>query len=425
MMKTRTMLKIPSVATPISARDWLAGLTAFRGNTVEAFERRLAEFLGQEHVFCVSSGTAAFYILLEALKRLRSGDEVVLPAYTAPSLTLPIRRAGLRPVLCDVSLRHFGFTPGAVHKALSSRTLCVVAVHMFGVPHDLRPLTKELRGAGINLIEDVASALGSTVNDRPLGRQGTVSFYSFNRGKNLTTVAGGAVATSNEDLTAILADQRRRVAKRRLGAPLLSPWKLAALSVAMRPLGYTLLHPWIRRFKYTTLHENFECFAYTGFQAGVGLSLLRKASEIFDRRRENGRYLLRRLANYSGVRLPEVPTGGAAVFNQFPVLVEASQVRQRLLARLMEAGIEATTLYPKPIHKYYPDLGDVGTGDPFPNASYVAEHLLLLPVHPFVDGAVLSRMVRVFDDVLPRRRRSRAQLGEPLADRKRQTIEDA
>jgi dTDP-4-amino-4,6-dideoxygalactose transaminase len=59
--------------------------------------------------------------LLQCLRDTSEKNEVVLPAYTAPSLIAAIRNAGLRPVLCDISLKDFNADHNLLQGAVSSK----------------------------------------------------------------------------------------------------------------------------------------------------------------------------------------------------------------------------------------------------------------------------------------------------------------
>ena len=41
------------------------------------------------------------------MSKPKSRKEVIIPAYTASSIVYAIKKAGLRPVLCDISLNDF------------------------------------------------------------------------------------------------------------------------------------------------------------------------------------------------------------------------------------------------------------------------------------------------------------------------------
>ena len=125
-----------------------------------------------------------------------------------------------------------------------------------------------------------------------------------------------------------------------------------ALALIVRPLGYTLLHPIAERLKYKELHTDFHIRAYTPFQARLGLSLLNKLERFSQKRLANGRFLQDAFSNIDGIRLPQVLETGAPAYNQFPVLLPDEQTRSAVHRAILETGLEATRLYPDPVHRW-------------------------------------------------------------------------
>lgn len=374
-------LLIPSTGTPVSLLDLLRACLPVGGE--REFEEAFCRWAGSPWCRFVSSGTAALYLILKALRALRPDrDEVLLPAYTAPSLVLPIRRAGLRPVLCEVDLETFNADLEDAEARLADRTLALLAIPMFGLPCDAARAGRMAGRQGAFLVEDAASAMGSRMDGRMAGTQGDAGFISFNRGKNLSTVSGGVVLTDREEVQRAVTDEWEalpapsRLAKVRLRG------KAFALALAVRPFWYTLLHGAISRFKYTTLHTDFEALRFTHFQARLGVCLLRRAETFLTQRYKNGILLYDLLNGTEGVTLPRLLPRAHAAFNQFPILLPDRETRDAAHRAALSAGVEATTLYPEPIHRLYGDLVSGLDPDPFPRATAMSRRLLLLPTHP-------------------------------------------
>lgn len=394
---------VPSVGTPIGIGDLWQGFFGKDLDLGEIFKRTATP----RYCYFVNSGTTAFYLILRALKAIvacasESGRrKVVLPAYTAPSLILPIRKAGLEPALAEVSLNTFNVDVERLGAYVDQETLCVVPVHMFGLPCDMAGVEKAAKSKGAFVVEDAASSLGSEWDGSPTGTFGDVGFYSFNRGKNLTTLTGGCIITDSDRLARVVERAWKELPRSSVFSRVLIPAKTAGLALAVRPLGYTLLYPIVARFKYSELHTDFESFAYTPFQARVGHSLFRRSEEkIFRSREEKGNFLYTSLTGIEGLRLPKNPPNSRVVFNQFPLLLGDKTVRDTLHRKIRkELRVETTILYPDPIHRIY-DLGYDMSRDPFPNATYLARRLLLIPTHPLVRREVLEQVVDLIKDDL-------------------------
>src|SRR5574337_612708 len=176
-------LLTPSAGTPVSLSDISQGFLSSLNQSTTTFESVIKSYTNKKYCYFTNSGTTAFYIILKALKTISTKTEVILPAYTAPSLILPIKKAGLKPVLCDISLKTFNMDIQSMNKCINENTLCFVPVHMFGLPIDMESIVT-ISQQPLFVVEDAASSLGTTIDNRPAGIFGDIGFYSFNRGKN-------------------------------------------------------------------------------------------------------------------------------------------------------------------------------------------------------------------------------------------------
>ena len=389
-------VKTPSAGTPVTLFDLICSATS--REDCEAFQLDLGTYLGATHCALAGSGTSAFYAILLALKDRSGAREVVLPAYTAPSLVLPIVRAGLRPVLAETSKHSLNADTDALLARVGSETLVVVPVHMFGLATDVHRLREALPD-NIWVVEDACSSLGTRVGGKQAGTWGHIGFYSFNRGKNLSTLSGGAVSTDDGDIARSVDRQistfRMPGRSERLKKVALS----AALAMAVRPLGYTALYPLIARHKYTRLHTDFDAYGYTPYQAALGRRILSRFDTLCESRRNHTTHLRERLSSVKGVELPRILRGSEPVLNQFPIRLPDSKKRDNAHDEIVKTGLEATRLYPDPVHRVYDTIWDGVGPDPYPEATQISEQLLLLPVHPMVSRKTLDRALDTLIDV--------------------------
>ena len=279
-------------------------------------------------------------------------------------------------------------------KVINDDTLAVTIVHMFGLPQWFAsPKHEEELSKSSFIIEDLASAQGSILNGRTVGSFGDVSFVSFNRGKNFSTLSGGALGTDREDIyTLVMEEGERYLQEPAFMTKINIVFKAIALSFAVRPWFYTLFRGVIAQFKYQELHHDFAIHAYTRFQAGMGNAAFKRAPFIFERRLQNGLYLHRALSGEDGITIPAIPDGFLPAFNQFPLLIEDPSKRDIIRDALIKGGVESTILYPYPIHEVY-NLGYDRKRDPFPNATYFSRRLILIPIHPYVQKRHLKKAV--------------------------------
>ena len=161
---------------------------------VVAFEQALTEYLGVEagQVVCVSSGTAALHLALDALG-VEPGDEVLVPTLTFVASFQAVGAAGATPVACDVREDDLLLDLEDAARRITPRTKAVMPVHFAGNPGDLAALYAWAENHGLAVVEDAAHAFGSQYGERKVGGQGEVVCFSFDSLKNITCGEGGAV----------------------------------------------------------------------------------------------------------------------------------------------------------------------------------------------------------------------------------------
>ena len=396
-----SILHIPTAGTPYNLTEIArATLGLFESDHVRNnFSQTLKKYFNVENLALVNSGTTALFILLELFKKIRTSpkrNEIILPAYTAPVLLLPIRAAGLNAVLVDIDLTTFNMDVHKILNAVTPQTLAIMPVHMFGLPMDIAPINESIAGQDIFIVEDAASSLGSTIGGRQTGSIAPFGFYSLNRGKNVSTLAGGIIVWKDQRYSPIIEELVAGLPPVSQRAEFLMWLNFLGLSIAVNPLCYSLLLPFIAKFKYTTLHPHFDSFAYTNMQAALGKTLWRRIDQLTNKRVENGKALIQIFTGKPGYTIPKILPNSQAAFNQFPVIVPNLDQRQRLQKKLLKVGIETTRLYEKPLHHFFPELNPY-TYDNYPQATYLAERLLLIPTHAQIGPAIRQKINSVVE----------------------------
>ena len=185
--------------------NWVAPL----GPNVNGFEQDLENYLGnQVNVGALSSGTAAIHLGL-ILLGVQSGDEVICQTMTFSASANPILYLGATPIFVDSESTTWGLCPQALEQAIKDsiqkgkKPKAIIAVHLFGVQYQVAAIRKVANTYDIPVLEDAASALGSTYKGQKCGTFGDIGILSFNGNKIITTSGGGAIVTQ----TAALKDK--------------------------------------------------------------------------------------------------------------------------------------------------------------------------------------------------------------------------
>jgi len=159
-------------------------------------ENFLKELTNSEKVLMTSSCTAALEICALLLD-LKSGDEIILPAFTHVATASAFSRTGAELVWCDIEPQTLNLDTGMVEELITPRTKAIVAVHYAGIPTNPDKLLEICHKYGIYLIEDAAQSIGIKYNDHLVAGFGDLAVMSFHQTKNVHCGEGGALFINN------------------------------------------------------------------------------------------------------------------------------------------------------------------------------------------------------------------------------------
>ena len=161
-------------------------------------EKAITEVFGCEYAQLTSSGTAALTTVMTAMG-VGQGDEVIMPAFTFVASFEAILSVGAIPVLVDVD-ETLTLAPDAVEAAITSRTKCVMPVHMCGSMARMDELKAICKKHKLLLLEDACQSIGGTYKGQKLGTIGDAGTFSFDYVKTITCGEGGVVMTNDKDI---------------------------------------------------------------------------------------------------------------------------------------------------------------------------------------------------------------------------------
>jgi len=157
------------------------------------FAVRFAEMHGARYGLCVTNGTIALVVALQAAG-VKFGDEVIVPAYTWDGNVL---FAGGVPVFADVDPDTYCLDVDSARKAITRRTTAIIPVHLAMRFADMDALAELARKHKLKIIEDCAHAHGGQYKGRGAGSMGDIGCFSFQESKLMTAGEGGMVLTSD------------------------------------------------------------------------------------------------------------------------------------------------------------------------------------------------------------------------------------
>ncbi len=161
-------------------------------------EQEICNYFGCSHAQLLSSGTAALTTAMQALG-IGYGDEVICPSFTFVASFEAILSVGAVPVLVDVD-DTLTLDPTAVKAAITSKTKCIMPVHMCGSMADMDALLAICKSHDLILLEDACQAIGGTYHGKKLGTIGHAGTFSFDYVKTMTCGEGGVVMTNDKTI---------------------------------------------------------------------------------------------------------------------------------------------------------------------------------------------------------------------------------
>lgn len=325
------------------------------GREVADFELEFSEFVGSSDSVALNSGTDALRFAYMALG-VKPGDEVITTPHTFIGTTESITQAGGVVRFVDIDDDTMLIDPRCIESAITSRTVGIVPVHLYGQAADMDPILAVARRHGLWVVEDACQAHGATYKGKSCGAIGDLGAFSFYPGKNLGACGeGGAVTGSDAPRLATVRQIRD--------------------------------HGQARKY-----YHDFE--GYNGrmdaMQAGMLRVKLRHLPRWNESRRGAAALYREALADVDEIRLPGETGCGDHVYHLFVVRADE---RDRLQAHLSQEGISTGLHYPLPLHlqKAYEGLR-LGKGS-FPIAERTADTLLSLPMFAEIRPEQVCRVV--------------------------------
>ena len=323
------------------------------GPEVAELEQRLAARTGSQHCVACSSGTDALLIALMALG-VGQGDEVVTTPFTFVATVETIALLGAKPVFVDIDPRTYNLDPALLSAAITPRTKAVVAVSLYGQCADMDAMNAIAAEHGIAVIEDGAQSFGATYKGRQSCNLSTIGCTSFFPSKPLGCYGDGGACFSNDE----------------------------ALATRMRQIR---VHGQDRRYHHPLVGINGRIDT---LQAAILLAKLEAFDTEIRLRSQLGATYSEQLKDVA--RTPYIEPHNTSVFAQYTIQVEN---RQALQDRLNEEGIPTAVHYPIPLH-LQPAFAKPGLGSgSFPLAESAADHVVSLPMHPYLNEQDQQKIV--------------------------------
>ena len=326
------------------------------GPQVSDLEHELKEFIGTGDAIVYSSGTDALLLPMMAFK-VKSGDEVLVPAFTFIATATMVKHLGAKPVFVDVDPVTFTIDPGDAAKKITNRTVGIIPVSLYGQCADMGQLNKIAVEHGLWVMEDAAQSFGATQEGVPSCALSEIATTSFFPAKPLGGYGdGGAVFTQDENLAHELRSIRNHGQDGRYNHVRLG------VNARMGTLQAAILRVKLRHYS----------------------EELKQRDLIADRYSDELK---------TCVTVPVIAEENTSSWAQYTIVCEK---RDKLREWLTVRGIPTSVHYPKPLHQQ--PVFDYVSPIPLPVSEMLSEHVVSLPMHPFLSENEILSVCRAIKD---------------------------
>jgi len=292
------------------------------GAKVREFESMWSDWIGSKYSLMVSSGSTANFLLLAAIKEkynLKPGDNVLVPACTWVTNISPIIQLGLTPIFCDINLTNFSFDVDHMNLIKKKHDIKAIFItHLLGFSAENEKY-KEIFPNAI-ILEDVCESHGcrSDAGELRGKEKGTFSFYF---GHHMTTIEGGMVTTSDDDLYELMRMKRSHGLARESG------------NIKKYSEKYPNIHP---QFLFMTDGYNFRS---TELNAILGIQQLPRLDSFIEKRRLNFSMFIELISQHQNLFYPIYNQIGNSNY-AFPFICKTSEIKNRLVKLFDQNEIE-------------------------------------------------------------------------------------
>ena len=162
------------------------------------FQEKFSSYIGGEYCFAVNNATAALEISAQ-LCQFEEGDEFICPSHTFTASAYPFIKKGAKPVWADIEKETRVVSLETIKKCITNNTKAVVVVHLYGfIIPDIERIAEFCKNNNLFLIEDVAQAMGTSIDGKKAGTFGDFGVFSFHSHKNMTTLGEGGMLVLND-----------------------------------------------------------------------------------------------------------------------------------------------------------------------------------------------------------------------------------
>jgi dTDP-4-amino-4,6-dideoxygalactose transaminase len=352
---TQTFLPPVKEYHQLLQRSWDNRWLTNRGELVLELENNIAQKLYSKKGIAMNNGTVPIQI---ALKLLGKGGEIITTPFSYVATTSSIVWEGCTPVFVDIELNYWTIDPDKIEAAITEKTTCILATHVFGNPCDVIKINAIAKKYNLAVIYDAAHSFGVTYAGQSIFDFGDISTCSFHATKIFHTGEGGMLFANDDQL-----------------------FKDSYNAHNFGHNGPTAFHGVGINGKMSEL------------SAAMGLAVLPYLDEIIAARKEIADNYFSNLS--TTVQMIDLRAGTNWNYSYFPVVLETEEQLLKVIEKLNEQNIN-------PRRYFYPSLNtlDFVNESSCPISESLASRILCLPLFVGLDNVTQSQVIETINNLV-------------------------
>ena len=346
------------------------------GSPVKELEEELAGYVGVKYCLTCGNGTDALTLALKAIG-VGAGDAVFVPDFTFFASAEVIALEGATPIFVDIDSRTFNIDCKSLADAIAAvksegklRPRAIIAVDLFGLPANFVELQQIARLEGLLLIEDGAQGFGGAIGSRRACSFGDIATTSFFPAKPLGCYGdGGAVFTDNDDWAKLIESYR-------VHGKGSDKYDNVRIGINSR----------LDTLQAAILRVKLEAFIN---------------HELDDVNMAAKRYSQMLAPLHDKLRTPVTPQGYTSRWAQYTIVLADGIDRSGVQSEMKGQGIPTMVYYPKTMSQQTAFSG-LHQYTETPMAQHLAQRVLSLPMHPYLEECEQATAVAALSKCLNR-----------------------
>jgi len=320
------------------------------GPLVRELEKKLKAYLGVKHIFFVSNGTIALQLAIKALNLKKT---IITTPFSFAATTNAIIWEKCTPVFADIDPSTLCIDPDKIEKLITKETEAILAVHIYGIPCNIKKINILAKKYNLKVIYDAAHAFGTKIGNDSICIFGDISIISFHAVKLFHTGEGGAIIT-NDDILA----------------------KKIALYRNFGLEGDNITYPGINA-KNSELH------------AALGLANFPYIQKLIDKRK----LLIQTYDNIlknSTIFRPIIPDNISYNYSYYPIIFNTEKETLHIYKLLQKKNIYAKRYF-------YPSLNTLSfiKGNSCPISESISKRILCLPLYHDLSLKMIKKIAKI------------------------------